>query len=108
MQAEIRPTVERLLAAADIQKLLFLDSTAEISATLRPYWSKAAGDHASVIQAIPGMLELVPRGTSKGNGVQLLLNHLGACPKELAGLGVALSNGSEKAKAVADVIGFSK
>ncbi|KAJ8445844.1 hypothetical protein Cgig2_027925 [Carnegiea gigantea] len=131
-----------------LQKLLFLYSTAEISATLRPYWSKAAGDHANVVQAIPGMLELVPRGTSKGNGVQRLLDHLGASPKEvhlylplsfckifkkviprdfmtscwimaigdgendiemlqLAGLGVALSNGSEKAKAVADVTGVS-
>uniref|UniRef100_A0A7C8ZSN8 Sugar-phosphatase n=1 Tax=Opuntia streptacantha TaxID=393608 RepID=A0A7C8ZSN8_OPUST len=122
-KAEIMPTVESLLAAAEIQKLLFLESIDDrISAILRPYWSKEAGDHANVIQAIPETLELVLHGASKGDGVKLLLDHLGASSKEimaigdgengvemlrLAGLGVALSNGSEKAKAVADVIGIS-
>jgi len=87
---------------------------------LRPYWAKAIEGRAHVVQAQPDMLELVPPATSKGNGVQILLNHLSISPDEvmaigdgeddiemlqLASLGVALANGSEKTKAVANVIG---
>ncbi|CDP08195.1 unnamed protein product [Coffea canephora] len=121
-KAEIIPTVDQLLAGGDIQKLIFLDSAEGVATTLRPYWAEATGDYASVVQAVPDMLEIVPSGTSKGRGVRLLLDHLGASPTEvmaigdgendvemleLASLGVALSNGSEKAKAVADVVGLS-
>lgn len=116
------PSVEHLLAAADIQKLIFLDTVDGVASSLRPYWSQATGDRADVVQAIPYMLEIVPRGTSKGSGVKLLLDHLGITAKEvmaigdgendiemleLASLGIALSNGSEKTKAVADIIGAS-
>ncbi|CAH9100305.1 unnamed protein product [Cuscuta europaea] len=121
-KAEIIPSIEQLLAGAEIQKMIFLDTAEGVSSMLRPYWEKAAGDYASVVQAVPDMLEIVPSGTSKGRGVQILLDHLGVSPKEimaigdgendvemleLASLGVALSNGSEKAKATADVIGSS-
>ncbi|KAE8665277.1 Haloacid dehalogenase-like hydrolase family protein isoform 2 [Hibiscus syriacus] len=121
-KAEIMPSVEHMVAAADIQKLIFFDTAEGIATNLRPYWSKATGDHANVVQAVPDMLEIVPFGTSKGSGVKLLLDHLGVSSKEimaigdgendmemleLASLGVALSNGSEKTKAVADVIGIS-
>ncbi|GMJ07644.1 YbeY endoribonuclease [Hibiscus trionum] len=121
-KAEIMPSVEHMVAAADIQKLIFFDTAEGIATNLRPYWSKATGDDANVVQAVPDMLEIVPFGTSKGSGVKLLLDHLGVSSKEimaigdgendmemleLASLGVALSNGSEKTKAVADVIGVS-
>lgn len=121
-KAEIIPSVEQLLARTDIQKVIFLDTVEGVSATLRPYWAEAIGDNASVVQAQQDMLEIVPPGTSKGSGVKILLDHLGVSPKEimaigdgendvemleLASLGVALSNGHEKAKAVADVIGAS-
>ncbi|KDP34180.1 hypothetical protein JCGZ_07751 [Jatropha curcas] len=121
-KAEIMPSVEDLLATAEIQKLLFLDTAEGVATSLRPYWSEATGDRANVIQAIPDMVEIVPRGTSKGSGVQMLLDHLGVTAKEimaigdgendiemleLASLGIALSNGSEKTKAVADIIGTS-
>ncbi|KAH9611161.1 hypothetical protein KSS87_016360 [Heliosperma pusillum] len=104
------------------KKLVFLDTPDGVTTTLRPFWSEASGDHATVVQTVPDMLELVPHGTSKGNGVKLLLDHLGVTPNEimaigdgendiemlkLATLGVALSNGSDKTKAVADVIGVS-
>ncbi|CAI9757082.1 unnamed protein product [Fraxinus pennsylvanica] len=120
-KAEIIPSVEQLLAGVHIQKLIFLDTAEGVSTVLRPYWAEATGDHASVVQAVPDMLEIVPSGTSKGSAVRMLLDHLGITPKEvmaigdgendvemldLASLGVALSNGSEKAKAVANVIGF--
>ncbi|CAA0810544.1 haloacid dehalogenase-like hydrolase family protein [Striga hermonthica] len=116
-KAEIIPSVEQLLADKEIQKLIFLDSSEGVAGTLRPYWEEATQARASVVQAVPDMLEIVPPGTSKGNGVRILLDHLGVPPNEimaigdgendvemleLASLGVVLSNGSEKAKAVAN------
>ncbi|MED6181875.1 hypothetical protein PIB30_023398 [Stylosanthes scabra] len=121
-KAEIMPSVEHLLASADIQKMIFLDTAKSVASTIRPYWSEATKDRATVVQAVPDMLEIVPLGTSKGNGVKMLLDHLGVTPKEimaigdgendvemleLASVGIALSNGSEKTKAVANIIGCS-
>ncbi|XP_020217266.1 endoribonuclease YBEY, chloroplastic-like isoform X2 [Cajanus cajan] len=121
-KAEVMPSVEHLLASASIQKILFLDTAQGVADTLRPYWSDATKGRATVVQAVPDILEIVPLGTSKGNGVKLLLDHLGVTAKEimaigdgendvemleLASLGIALNNGSEKTKAVANVIGLS-
>ncbi|CAN1743520.1 Endoribonuclease YBEY, chloroplastic [Linum perenne] len=65
------------------------------------------------------MLEILPLGTSKGSRVEMLLDHLETKPEEimaigdekndkemleLAGLGIALSNGADKTKAVANFI----
>ncbi|XP_019083507.1 PREDICTED: uncharacterized protein LOC104752224 [Camelina sativa] len=121
-KAEIISSVDQLIAESDIQKVIFMDTTEGVSSVIRPYWSEATGDRANVVQAQSDMLEIVPPGTSKGNGVKMLLNHLGVSPDEimaigdgendiemleLASLGVAMSNGAEKTKAVADVIGVS-
>ncbi|CAK8570205.1 unnamed protein product [Lathyrus sativus] len=121
-KAEIIPSVEHLLASADIQKMIFLGTRQNVADTLRPYWSDATNGRANVVQAVPDMLEIVPLGTSKGKGVKVLLDHLGVTATEimaigdgendvemleLASLGIALSNGSEKSKAVANVIGLS-
>ncbi|OIW14414.1 hypothetical protein TanjilG_20860 [Lupinus angustifolius] len=121
-KAEIMPSVEQLLASAEIQKMIFLDTEQRVASTLRPHWSQATEGRATVVQAVPDMLEIVPLGTCKGNGIKLLLDHLGVSAKEimaigdgendvemleLASLGIALSNGSEKTKAVANVIGSS-
>jgi hypothetical protein len=67
----------------DSQKLIFLDTSAGVSTTLRPYWSEATRDRATVVQAVPDMLEIVPLGTSKGSGVKMLLDHLGSTAKEV-------------------------
>ncbi|CAL5206514.1 unnamed protein product [Lathyrus oleraceus] len=121
-KAEIIPSVEHFLASADIQKMIFLGTRQNVADTLRPYWSDATNGRANVVQSVPDMLEIVPLGTSKGKGVKVLLDHLGITATEimaigdgendvemleLASLGIALSNGSEKSKAVADVIGLS-
>ncbi|KAI9190915.1 hypothetical protein LWI28_000740 [Acer negundo] len=121
-KAEVMPSVQDLLAAAEIQKLIFLDTAEGVASTLRPYWSEATKDRAHVVQAVPDMLEIVPPGTSKGSGIKILLDHLGVTAKEimaigdgendiemleLASLGIALSNGAGKTKAVANVIGAS-
>lgn len=119
-KAKIVSSVDQLLGTAEIQKVLFLETPEGISSALRPYWAKAIEGRAHVVQAQPDMLELVPPATSKGNGVEILLNHLSISPDEvmaigdgendiemlqLASFGVALANGSEKTKAVANVIG---
>lgn len=65
------------------QKLLFLDTAEGVSTALRPYWSDATRGRASVVQALPDMLEIVPSGTSKGSGVRVLLDHLGITANEV-------------------------
>lgn len=62
-----------------------MDTAEGVTNTLRPYWEEATGDHASVVQAVPDMLEIIPSGTSKGSGVKMLLDHLGVSPKEVNG-----------------------
>lgn len=121
-KAEILPSVEHLLAAAEIQKLVFIDTAEGVSSTLRPHFTESTKGRAGVVQGQADMLEIVPIGTSKGGGVKMLLDHLGISAKEimaigdgendiemlqLASLGVALENGAEKTRAVADVIGAS-
>jgi len=66
-----------------LQKLLFLDTAEGVSSVLRPHWAEATEGRAGVLQAQPDMLEIVPAGTSKGNGVKLLLDHLGISVKEV-------------------------
>lgn len=66
-----------------LQKLLFLDSAEGVSSVLRPHWEEATEGRAGVIQAQHDMLEIVPAGTSKGDGVRMLLDHLGISPKEV-------------------------
>ncbi|KAM0863528.1 hypothetical protein ACQ4PT_044543 [Festuca glaucescens] len=119
-KAEIVSSIDQLLGTAEIQKLVFIGTSEGISSTLRPYWTNAIEERAGIVQAQPDMLELVPPATSKGSGVKILLDHLCISPDEvmaigdgendiemlqLASLGVALANGAEKTKAVANVIG---
>lgn len=74
---------------------------------------------ASLTTAIPGMLELLPEGASKGAGVQWLLDRLGVDRErcmalgdgendvemlKICGLGVAVGNAGAAAKSVADVV----
>lgn len=39
------------------------------------------------VKALPDMLEVLPLGASKGNGVEVLLKHLGINPLQLMALG---------------------
>ncbi|XP_020528756.1 uncharacterized protein LOC18443482 isoform X2 [Amborella trichopoda] len=82
-KAEVMPSVEKLLATVDIQKLIFIDTTEGVAATLRPYWAEVVKGRAGVVQAQADMLEIVPPSTSKGDGVRMLLDHLGITPKEV-------------------------
>lgn len=63
--------------------MLFLHTAEGVAGTLRPYWSEATAGRASVVQAQPDMLEIVPAGTSKGSGVRMLLDHFGVTSDEV-------------------------
>lgn len=118
-KAEVMPSVEHLLSSVNVQKLLFYDTAETVHSILRPHWSLATAGRASVVQALPEMLEILPLGASKGDGVHMLLDHLGANVDEVMAIGdgendvemlnlvrwgVAMANGSDKAKSVADAI----
>ncbi|KAK7822361.1 endoribonuclease ybey [Quercus suber] len=97
-KAEVIPSVESLLAAAEIQKVIFIDTAEGVSTTLRPYWL----NYNNVSRSNPKCTKLVDvqiMAIGDGeNDIEML---------ELAMLGIALSNGSEKTKAVANAIGVS-
>ncbi|XP_042398016.1 endoribonuclease YBEY, chloroplastic-like isoform X3 [Zingiber officinale] len=76
------PSIERLLARSDLQKLVFLGTAEEISA-LRPYWTEATRGLADVVQPQTCMLEIIPSGVSKDSGVKMLLDHLGIATDEI-------------------------
>eukprot|EP00898_Chlorokybus_atmophyticus_P008570 jgi/Chlat1/8714/Chrsp89S08088 len=116
-KAELLPSVDALLQAHRVQKLLFFDTAEGVSKFLRPYWSLAVAGRATVTQAVAEMLEILPHGASKGRGVKAMLDHLQVSPQEcmavgdgendlemlqLVGLGVAMANAAAKTKAVAN------
>lgn len=72
--------------------MIFLDTAQSVSDTLRPYWSDATKGRATVVQAVPDMLEIVPLGTCKGNGVKVLLDHLGVTANEVPQISIYLTH----------------
>ena len=77
------------------------------------------GDLATVTQAVPEFIEVLPLNTSKGKGLRWLLNEVGVPETavlavgdgendidmlQMAGIGVAMGNAHEPVKAVADAI----
>lgn len=77
---------------------IFLDTAQGVSTTLRALWAEATGDHASLVQAVPDMLEIVPFGTSKGIGVRMLFDHLGITPEEVCLKALSRSSLREREK----------
>lgn len=77
------------------------------------------GDQAKLVQAVAEMLEVLPPGASKGEGVKRLLDDLSIDPAHvlalgdgendiemlrMAGIGAAMGNAVDAAKAAADVV----
>lgn len=117
-KAEVLGSLEEL-KKVKIQKVIFLDTAEKVASFLRPHWSLALGGRATVVQALPEMMEILPSGVSKGLGVQTLLDHLDVPVDEvmalgdgendiemlqLAGWGVSMANGAARTLAVANVI----
>lgn len=69
-----------------IMKLIFMGSEQRI-AEMRPAAEQQFAGRASLTTAIPGMLEVLPLGASKGAGVAWLLDRLGVDPSCVMALG---------------------
>ncbi len=110
-----------LLASFDgvpVEKFILIH-TPETIAPLRHALEQTFDGQLTVVQALDHMIELVPPGSSKGDGLRRVLAALGVAPEQvmaigdgendiemlqLAGLGVAVGNAKPALKAVADVI----
>ncbi|KAH7622674.1 putative Endoribonuclease YBEY, chloroplastic [Nannochloris sp. 'desiccata'] len=101
-----------------IMKVIFMAPEERITA-IRPAAERTFSGRAALTAAIPGMLEVLPSGASKGAGVEWLLERLGIDPERcmgigdgendvemlrLCGLGVAVGNAGAAARAAADVM----
>jgi len=69
-----------------VYKMLFLADPAD-EITVRQSVADVVGDSASITVAIPGMVEVLPSGTSKAEGVKDALKMLGLKPDEVLALG---------------------
>jgi rRNA maturation RNase YbeY len=117
-KAEVLHSIDEV-KKVPIQKVIYLDTAERVATFLRPHWSLALRGRATVVQALPEMMEVLPSGISKGLGVELLLKHLDVNVDEvmalgdgendiemlsLAGWGVAMSNGAARTLAVANAV----
>ena len=109
---EIGIKVHKLILLADEEELL----------RVRPLLSEFMQQSVTLTKAVPGMLEVLPLGSSKGEGVAILLNHVGMKPENvmafgdgendvemfsLVKFGVAVDNAKDMLKKVAQAVTFS-
>jgi len=98
-----------------VHKVILLSDDAVLD-RIRPLLESTISGRASVTKAVPGMLEVLPEGANKGQGVAALLQHLGTDPETvisfgdgendvemlaLCGLGVAVGNARPVLKSAA-------
>ena len=69
-----------------VHKLILLADEAELE-RLRPLLADFMGEKVSLTRAVPGMLEVLPSGSSKGEGVSVLLKHIGVLPENVMAFG---------------------
>ena len=104
-----RETVNKILLVRDVPTINRLRAALE----------RAVGEDATVVQALPDMIEIVPRGASKGDGLRRVLDRLAVDPAQtlaigdgendiemlqLVGLGVAMGNAGVAVKRAADAV----
>lgn len=117
-RAEVVESMAALLAERQVNKLVVFCEQEHIGA-VREHLTCHVDGQASLVQAVPAMLEVMPPGASKGEGLKRLLDDLGIAPEHvmaigdgendvemlrLAGIGVAVGNAMEAARAAADVV----
>eukprot|EP00191_Tetraselmis_sp_GSL018_P020337 CAMPEP_0177592368 /NCGR_PEP_ID=MMETSP0419_2-20121207/8520_1 /TAXON_ID=582737 /ORGANISM="Tetraselmis sp., Strain GSL018" /LENGTH=354 /DNA_ID=CAMNT_0019083225 /DNA_START=24 /DNA_END=1085 /DNA_ORIENTATION=- len=110
--------LESILGEVPVQKMIFMAEQERID-EIRPLAEKLLAGRASLTTALTGMLEVLPLGASKGEGVRMLLERLQVDPEDvlgmgdgendiemlkLVGLGVAMGNGKQIVKEVADAV----
>jgi len=104
---------------ADLRINKFMISDEVNNDTTRARLTRLMGDRAVVTQAVPGYIEMLPPGASKGRGVRRLLDDLGIPPAavlavgdgendlemlQMAAVGVAMGNAKLSVKAIADYV----
>lgn len=114
---EVVGSLLRIMDTIRINK--FLVSDEGNNDETRRQLTELVGDSATVTQAVPEYIEVLPPGTSKGHGLQLLLDDLRILPEEvmaigdgendlkmlhMAGIGVAMGNGKTAVKSIADYV----
>ena len=95
--ARVAPGIDALLAGPPVRKLLFMADEARVAREVAPFWRSALGGGgggggdalagAEAMQAVPSMLEVVPRGVNKWAGLGVLMGHLGVAPGDLMAIG---------------------
>lgn len=108
-------------ADIEIHKVIFMSDDSSIQRVVRPAVEKElAAYNVALTSAIEGMVEVLPPGASKGNGVQFVLDQvLNVDPAavmalgdgendvemlQLVGWGVAVANAGNKAKQAANAV----
>lgn len=115
---EVVGPLQNILDEEKVNKLLVIKRHNPRKVTaLRWQLSMQLDGKAKLVQALDDMLEVVPKNSSKGTALKALLKELDIAPEnvlaigdgendiemiQLAGIGVAVGNASEKLKAVAD------
>lgn len=104
-----------------VHKLILLADELELL-KIRPLLSEFMQQSVCLTKAVPGMLEVLPLGSSKGEGVSVLLKHIGILPDNvmafgdgendvemfsLVKLGIAVENAKEILKKVAQAVTLS-
>ena len=105
----------------NVHKLILLDDEAMLE-KIRPKLVTYLNGVASLTKAVPGMLEVLPPGSSKGEGVQVLLDAIGISSENVIAfgdgendvemlsmikIGVAVSNAKDILKTVASTVTLS-
>ncbi|KAL6773726.1 hypothetical protein ACKKBG_A22225 [Auxenochlorella protothecoides x Auxenochlorella symbiontica] len=114
------PTAAAAAGQQGVRKLLFMADPERVDTQLKPHWEAAlAGTGAETMQALPNMLEIVPRGWNKWASLQHLLADLKLDARHLmavgdggndlamirgAGLGVAMGNAVPEVLQAADLV----
>lgn len=113
--------LQNILENTQINKLLIIkrDDPRKITAIRWQLGMQLNAKEARLTQALSDMLEVLPPGASKGSALKTLIKEMDVKPEEvlaigdaendiemlqLAGIGVAMGNASEKLKAVADYV----
>lgn len=109
---------EAAFAATPVNKFIIISTRAGID-QMRPQLEARVNGRATVVQALDYMVEILPHGASKGDGVRRLLEELNIDPQnmlaigdgendiemlQMAGIGVAMGNAMPSARAAADYI----
>lgn len=116
--AEVLPDFTSLLPTLTLNKLNIMHPDEHIP-RIRADLTDLLGKRASLVQAMSHSLEILPPGSSKGNGLRWLLDRLGVDPAQvlavgdgendaemlaMAGVGAAVANAMPAARAAADVV----